>query len=325
MTAIVKKMDTQEVINREIERDPSVKSVHSKAAYKRDLAQFNNWRAGRRVTKTLVEEYLSYLLVEGFKPQSINRKLTAIRWWVRRMADLAYEDDTLTREEKQEVIAMAERVSSVRGVRGESKDSRPGRHLSLGEVEALIHHCQSDNSPLGVRDAAIFAILRATGIRRAELLGLTLSDIQDTSEKDEITYEITVFGKGDKSRVLPINNGAALHLRDWLTLRGDDPGAIFCRIRKGGHLYVDQHITPDGLQKMKKKRVKDSSIQDFVFHDWRRTFAGDLWEMGVDGSTIADLMGHTVINQTRMYDRRGDEAKRRAVRGLFVPYKPRRE
>ena len=129
------------------------------------------------------------------------------------------------------------------------------------------------------------------------------------------------FGEGNKSRVLPVDNGAALHLRDWMELRGDDPGAVFCRVRKFGRVIVDHHITVDGLQKMKNKRVEQAGIPYFVFHDLRRTFAGDLWEMGVDESAIAYLMGFETIKQICIYDRRGDEANRESVRGLFVPYR----
>jgi len=265
ITAIFNNLDTQEVLNREIDKDPRLKSAHTKAVYKWDITQFNNWRAGKRITKTLVEEYLRYLLSAGVKPQTINCKMSAIRWWVRRIADLAYEDDTLKLGDKQEVLALAESVCSIRGVRVESTDSRHGRRLTKGEIEALFHSCQSDYTPLGFRDTAIFATFRATGIHRRELLKLTISDIQKTSEGDEITYEITVINKYDKLRVLLVDNGAALYLRDWLEVRGDDPGAVFCRIRKFGRVIADHHITVDGLHKMKNKRVEQAGIQNFVF------------------------------------------------------------
>ena len=178
MTEIFKNIDSQEMINREIDRDPKLKSAKSKASYKLALAQFNKWRAGRGMTKSLIEEYLCYQLSEGYKQNSIIRMRSSIRWWAKRMIVLAYDDNSLTDEDRQELIAFAEGVRSVQVVRGESKDSRPGRYLPLVEVEALIDCCQSDNSPIGVRDAAIFAIFRATGIRRGELLDLTPSDIK---------------------------------------------------------------------------------------------------------------------------------------------------
>ncbi len=59
--------------------------------------------------------------------------------------------------------------------------------------------------------------------------------------------------------------------------------------------------------------------------DLRRTFAGDLLDTGVDLATVQKLMGHSDANTTARYDRRGEQAKRHAVRMLHVPYQRRRD
>ena len=69
-------------------------------------------------------------------------------------------------------------------------------------------------------------------------------------------------------------------------------------------MIADHHITVDGLQKMKNKRVEQAGIQNFVFLDLRRMFAEDLWNMGVDESSISDLMGIETMQQVRKYDHR---------------------
>lgn len=78
---------------RELERDPRLKSPHTLRGYRRDLEAFEEWRAGRPMTKLLVEEYASELQAQDKSPNTINRALAAIRWWARRLGDLAYEVD----------------------------------------------------------------------------------------------------------------------------------------------------------------------------------------------------------------------------------------
>lgn len=319
MSTIVPKLDTAQVQKQEVDRDPSLSSKNSKDAYKRDLKQFDAWRTGRRLTLTLVEEYASSMLSRGVKVSTINRKLTAIRWWSRRLAKLAFEDQNMTQEDKQELITMADQVAKVRNVRGDAGKS--GRHLAKEEIEKLIATCQADSTPFGVRDAAMFAVLRVTGMRRFELLGLSMGDVDQVGDDDDPVFELVVRGKGNKTRSLVVNNGAALHLRDWFELRGSAPGAVFCPIDRWSHEIQVDPLSANSFNKIKDKRVKESGVREFVLHDWRRTFAGDLWEEGIDGSTIADLMGHKNINQTREYDRRPEEVKRQAVRRLYVPYK----
>ncbi len=84
-------------IEAELQRDPRLLSAHSQRAYLSDLTGFETWRAGRPITKLLVEEYAAGLQKNKRSPNSINRALAAVRWWARRMADLAYESRDLSK------------------------------------------------------------------------------------------------------------------------------------------------------------------------------------------------------------------------------------
>ena len=85
----------------EILRDPRLKSENSQRGYLADLQAFEVWRNNRPMTKLLVEEYAAYLQREGRSPNTVNRALASIRWWARRIGDLAFEQklDPAIREE----------------------------------------------------------------------------------------------------------------------------------------------------------------------------------------------------------------------------------
>lgn len=290
--------DTLHRIAAELARDPRLKSPNTRRGYLADLAGFEAWRAGRPLTKLLVESYAAEL--QGLKrsPTTINRKLAAVRWWARRLGDLALEDQELLPEVKQELAAK-------------------GRHLAAGELAALLEACSRDGSPAGGRDAAVMALAWATGLRRSELAGLTRADYVRTGDNEG---DLTVRGKGDKVRVAYVYDGAAAYLADWLAVRGDAAGPLFWAVNKGGRLQAEHGVSAEALAQMLEKRRGEAGLRPLTWHDFRRTFAGNLLDNGHDLVTVQKLLGHASPTTTAGYDRRGEKVKRRASRSLHVPY-----
>ena len=99
------------------------------------------------------------------------------------------------------------------------------------------------NSPAGVRDAALIAILYSAGLRRSEVVKLLVSDY------DLAEGSLTVRGgKGGKDRVCYISESALTLLADWLTLRGTAAtGSLFCPIRRGGHIAYGKALTDQAV------------------------------------------------------------------------------
>ncbi len=306
-------------IERELARDPRLKSHNTRRGYRTDLQAFEVWRNGRATTKLLVEEYAAMLQDAGKAPNTINRALASIRWWVRKVGDLSYEDSTLTRETREEITIQAARVASIEDVTGTRKQK--GRHISTGELDALMTVCGNDQTTTGARDAAITALAWVTGARRSELASLTLEDWTQTEPE---AGEITIRGKGDKTRDGFIEDGALDALQDWLTIRGSEPGPLFYAIRKGGHVQIGKSLSGESLSQTLAKRQKQAKIsKKTTWHDFRRTFAGNLLDGGTDLVTVSKLMGHSTPGITAMYDRRGKETQRRAIKTLHVPYRKR--
>ena len=82
-------------------------------------------------------------------------------------------------------------------------------------------------------------------------------------------------------------------------------------------------ITSQAVYNILEKRRKQAGVEPFTPHDLRRTFAGELLDAGADIATVQQLMGHASVQTTAGYDRRGAEAKRKAVAKLHVPYQKR--
>jgi site-specific recombinase XerD len=301
-----------------LEGDPRLRSPNTKRGYLHDLAAFETWRAGRPIAKLLVEAYAAELQQVGKSPNTVNRSLAAIRWWARRLSDLAHDTpaaDPEARAHRAEIVAQAERVAAVKDVRGERAPK--GRHIASGELAALLRACSDDHSPAGTRDAAIIALAWSTGARRSELAGLTFANYEPTAAAEG---DLRIHGKGDKDRMVYVFNGAANYLADWLALRGDAAGPLFYAINKGGVIQVGHGVSDEALAQMLQKRRAQAGVKPLSWHDFRRSFAGNLLDNGNDLATVQKLMGHASPTTTAGYDRRGEEVKRRASKSLHVSY-----
>ena len=109
-------------------------------------------------------------------------------------------------------------------------------------------------------------------------------------------------------------------MADWLTVRGDDPGALFVAVNKSGRITSFKHMTPKTIYSMLAKRGSEAGVKSFSPHDMRRTFVSDLLDAGADITTVSKMAGHANVTTTARYDRRPEEAKRKAASLLHVPY-----
>ena len=248
-----------------------------------------------------VRAILSALSTQNLAPASIATALNALKG----VARACWERGTLDTETYQ-------RIRSIRPPAGSRLPA--GRDIDAGERLALMQTTARDRTPAGVRDAAILAMLIATGMRRAELCALRTSDVDLQSGK------LRVLGKGDKERTVYLRNGALRYLRDWLTIRGDGPGPIFCRVNKGGRIFTAQPLSTTAMHKIITKRAAEAGLRDITPHDFRRTYAGELLDAGQDIATVAALLGHASVETTARYDRRGERAKEAAAACISVPY-----
>jgi integrase len=167
------------------------------------------------------------------------------------------------------------------------------------------------DSAMDLRDGALIAILRGTGLRRSELVKLELRDWNSNNESLVVRR-----GKRGKGRTVYLSGEAIIYLEKWLKVRGAEPEPLLCRIWKSGKLQLDRPMNSDAVWRILKKRASGAGVESFSPHDFRRTFCSDLLDAGVDIVTVQKLAGHASPVTTAKYDRRGEETKRKAVQKL---------
>lgn len=197
-------------------------------------------------------------------------------------------------------------------VRGEALSA--GRALAPGELASLLGECAQDRSAAGVRDGALLSVLYGTGLRRSEAVSLDLQDYDAESGAFLVRA-----GKGRKDRRVFAAPGTARALAAWLALRGIEPGPLFWPVFKGGAL-VPRRMTGQAVLGIVRKRAARAGLERLSPHDLRRSYITHLLEAGADLSTVQRLAGHASVETTTRYDRRGDDAKRRAAALLYVPH-----
>jgi len=238
-------------------------------------------------------------LIKNYEPATVNRVLCALR----RVLKEALRLELISPVD----YARAVDITSVKA----SKELR-GRALSQDEIDSLMKVCFSDRTPAGFRDAALIAILRGAGLRRAEVVKLDLKDFK--SDDGEIKIR---SGKGRVDRTVYLSPGATKIVNDWLEIRTQKPGALLCQVNKSGRV-VQQRLTPQAILFILQKRCKEVGLEHFSPHDMRRTFVSDLLNVGVDIATVQSLAGHSNPAITARYDRRGEERKRIASAQLEI-------
>ncbi len=170
--------------------------------------------------------------------------------------------------------------------------------LQPEELKRLFEQIKPD-SVIGLRDRAIVGLLYASGLRVSELAKLDRGHINVNRR------EFMVRGKGQKDRLVFIDEGSAQLISEYLAKRTDNLQPLF--IRYGGHEVVDQsgdygRLTPRSIQRLVSHYAKLAGITKHVSpHTLRHSFATDLLMNGADIRSVQTLLGHSNIATTQIY------------------------
>jgi site-specific recombinase XerD len=263
----------------------SVTSRHSKRAYEQALDAFERWCAETGApgfTKATVQAWRTKLESAGLAASSINVRLSAIR----KLAAEAADNGLLAPE-------AAAAIARVRGTR--RKGVRAGNWLTLEQAERLLELPDSKTNK-GLRDRALLALLVGCGLRRQELAGLRVEDIQ---QRDGRWCIVDLAGKGNRVRTVPMPPWAKAAIDDWLAAAGFSAGLVLGAVNKGGR------ITGQGTSAQSIYEVVEAYGQalgaTLAPHDVRRTFAKLAHKGRAPLEQIQISLGHASIQTTERY------------------------
>ncbi len=251
-------------------------------AYRRDLLRYCTFLRGRGraaagVDRAEIPRYLLTLREAGLSPRSVARHLSAIRHFHR----FLWREGQASRDPTAHL-----------------ESPRPWRRLpgvlSSEEVARLLAIPQP-KTPQGLRNGAMLELMYASGLRVSELVGLRLSDL------DFAVGIVHVLGKGDKERLVPLGEAAAMSLRAYLE-RGRPE---LERRRPSPHLFIGRHghrLTRQMFWQIFKGAARAAGIVKRVTpHTLRHSFATHLLENGADLRSVQTMLGHADIGTTEIY------------------------
>jgi integrase/recombinase XerC len=185
-------------------------------------------------------------------------------------------------------------ANPVLGIRA-PKAARPlPKALSVEAAQRLLD-VETPRSADLVRDAAMFELLYSSGLRRGEVVALDCGD----GSLDLREGEVTVVGKGAKTRTVPVGAKALQALRAWLGVRAqlaaDGEKALFVGAR-------GRRIEPAMIGKRLKAWALRQGLAEGVHpHVLRHSFASHLLQSSQDLRAVQELLGHSSISTTQVY------------------------
>ena len=276
-----------------IERKYSNRTVEAYRDDLRDFCKYLNVEPDtydpKIVDEADIRGWLIELLDEGHSPRSIKRYLSSLRSFYKFMLRVGIINKDITRK----IIA--------------PKEDKPlPVFFRENEMEqATAYETQADDFE-SLRDCLIIEMLYQTGMRQAEMLGLTDSDI------DLVQGQVRIFGKRKKERIVPIGDTLVNQIKDYLAARQGlgNVSNFFARIKRNGEVVSMDKKTLYNIVHMRMREV--STLKKVSPHVLRHTFATTMLNNGADIRTIQSLMGHASLAATQVYTHTTFEQVRKA-------------
>ena len=254
-------------------------------AYAKDLAEFQNFLEEQdpdsrwgTVEAADVREWVIYMLDEQrMSSSSVNRKLSALRTFYKYLRRMGW----VSINPMEKVVA--------------PKKKRPLPYfVREKDMDKLLEISNEDRSFKGIRDRLILMMFYETGIRRAELLGMTDSSV------DLKAQQVKVTGKRNKQRIIPFGEELGSEIEAYMSVRDETLGlktyqALF--VTEKGNAMTESQVT----KVVKDNLSKVTTIKKRSPHVLRHSFATAMLNNHADLTSIQKLLGHESVATTEIY------------------------
>jgi integrase/recombinase XerC len=258
-------------------------SPHTQNAYRKDLECFAAYCKSHYQLTSLVKveypnirEWIVHLSSTGLKSQSINRKCSALKSYFRFLQKIGEIDQSPMQFHRQ--------------LKTTPKLVVPLTEKEFRAVIEMYDHSHFE----GARDALILELLYTTGMRRAELLSLTLDAI------DRKNQQLQVVGKRNKTRIIPLLPKVISQMDGYLAHRNQiekAEGSKWLFVNRKG-----KELNPSNIYKCVTTYLAKVSTKEKVSpHVLRHTFATHLLNRGADINSIKEILGHKSLSSTQIY------------------------
>jgi integrase/recombinase XerC len=259
-------------------------SIHTVKAYQKDIEEFSSFCKGEysieeidNVDYSIIRSWIVILVNTSITNRTINRKVASLKAFYR----------FLQRIEKITIHPLAKH----KALKASKKIEVPFSEL---EMQNAMQQIIFEDNFEGHRDKLIIELLYTTGIRRAELINLKISDV------DLGRNTILVLGKRNKERIMPLLSSTKELFLVYLDKRKDLEG-VFDEV----HIFLSKSgvkIYETLVYRVINKYLSEvSSKVKRSPHILRHTFATHLLNKGADLNSVKELLGHSSLASTQVY------------------------
>lgn len=270
-------------------------SDNTLAAYRRDLEGWSSALISSGASLLTcgtgaLEAVLSKWASAGVAPSTAARKLSALKQFC-----LFLQMDGLRKD------------NPAHSLRGPKQGRGLPKVLSHDDIDALFAVVEADKSVKGLRLRTQLEILYAGGLRVTELMSLKLNAAARLIHPDASPC-LTIKGKGNRERLVPLTTAAISALQAWLKVRDRTlPKSSMAKSRAEGFLFPSSgklgHMTRERFAQLLKQLARDAGLDASRIspHSLRHAFATHLLERGADLRAVQTLLGHADIATTQIY------------------------
>ena len=257
-------------------------SAHTVIAYTKDVSEYLLFldlefeKTYKDCNHQLARRFVVSLSERSYSKRTINRKLSSLSTFYKYL------------EKRNEVESNPfDKIPALK------VPQRIVRDIKESDLEDLFSKIEFEDNFIGVRDKLILDTFYSTGIRREELLGIKLDDI------DFVKYTLKVLGKGNKERAIPVSKDYLKHVDSYLEKRRD------FITNKCEYLFISkkgEKLNSNVVYKMVNKYLSlVSGAEKKSPHVLRHSFATHMLNKGADLNTIKELLGHSNLSATQIY------------------------